>query len=201
MVENQSGLPVKRNQWVGLISTLLKKPLVQTLLGIVGLVLLGGAVVGIHQTQVPPPQPIQFSHKQHITLGIPCLYCHPGVLRGDSAGLPSVSTCNGCHQQIANPSTDSQTSQELAKFASYVKNNQPILWVPVAILPDFVYFNHNLHISSGLSCEHCHAELSQMTVAVPQKMNMGWCLDCHRTRYKTDPAMVAKLTDCITCHK
>jgi hypothetical protein len=201
MVENRSGLPNQRNQSVGLISALLKKPFVQIGLGIVGLVLLGGAVFGIHQTQVPPIQPIQFSHNRHVTLGVPCLYCHPGALGADSAGLPTVSMCNGCHQQIANPSTDSKTSQELAKFASYVKNNQTIAWVPVAILPDFVFFSHSPHIASGLSCEHCHGELGQMTVAVPQKMNMGWCLDCHRTRYKNDPVMVHKLTDCITCHK
>jgi hypothetical protein len=201
MVENQSGLPNQRNRWVGLIFGLLKKPLVQTGLGIVGLVLLGGAVYGIRQTQLPPPQPIQFSHTKHVGLGIPCLFCHSGALQGDTAGLPTLSLCAACHQQIANPSTDAQTSLELSKLASYVKNNQPIAWVPVAILPDFVFFSHSPHIAAGLNCENCHGEVSQMITAVPQEMNMGWCLDCHRTRYKNNPVMLAKLTDCVTCHK
>jgi Cytochrome c7 and related cytochrome c len=73
--------------------------------------------------------------------------------------------------------------------------------VPVAILPDYVYYAHRPHIAAGLNCENCHGEISQMTVAVPQKMNMGWCLDCHRTRYQNDPVMLTRLTDCVTCHK
>ena len=201
MVENQSGLPNQRNRWFGLILGLLRKPLVQIGVGIVGMVLLGGAAFGIRQTQVPPPQPIQFSHTKHVSLGIPCLFCHSGALRGASAGLPTVSLCNSCHQQIANPSKDTQTTLELNILARYVKNNQPIAWVPVAILPDFVYFSHSPHIAAGLNCENCHGEVSQMTTAVPQEMNMGWCLDCHRTRYENDPVLLAKLTDCVTCHK
>ena len=200
-VENQSGFTNQLNHLVGLIFGSLKKPFVQIGLAMVGLVLLGGAVFGIRQTQLPPHQPIQFSHTKHVSLGIACLFCHSGALRGDSAGLPTVALCNSCHQQIANPSTDAQTSPELSKLASYVKNNQPIAWVPVAILPDFVFFSHSPHIAAGLNCENCHGEVSQMITAVPQEMNMGWCLDCHRTRYKNDPVMLAKLTDCVTCHK
>ena len=200
-MENQSGLPDQRKKRDGPISSLLKKPFVQIGLGIIGFVILGAAVFGIQRSQVPPSQPIQFSHNRHVTLGIPCLYCHPGALRGQSAGLPSVSLCNACHGQIANASNDPKITLETAKLADYVKNNKPITWVPVAILPDFVYFSHSPHVEAGLNCEYCHGELGQMTVAVPQKMNMGWCLDCHRTRYKNDPVMVHKLTDCITCHK
>jgi hypothetical protein len=178
-----------------LIVKLLKKPLVQIGLGLVVLVVAGGAVWGIHQTQVPPPQPIQFPHNLHVSLGIQCLYCHPGALRGPSPGLPTEAKCYGCHQQIT------VKNAELNKLFTYVKNNQPINWVPVAILPDFVYFSHRPHIAAGLNCEDCHGEVSQMTVAVPQKMNMGWCLNCHRSRFKDDPVMLTKLTDCVTCHK
>ncbi len=177
------------------IFKLLKKPLVQIVLGVIGILLLAGAGWGVYQTQVPPPQPIQFPHNLHVSLGIQCLYCHPGALRGQSPGLPTEAKCYACHQQIAvrNP--------ELDKLFAYVKANKPIQWVPVAILPDFVYFSHRPHIAAGLNCEDCHGEVSQMTVAVPQKMDMGWCLSCHRSRFKDDPVMLTKLTDCVTCHK
>lgn len=177
------------------ISLYLKKPLVQIGLGIIGLILLGGFIVGIRQTQAPPPQPIQFPHNQHISLGIQCLYCHSGALRGDSAGLPTLAMCNGCHQQTK------KTNAETDKLANYVKNSEPIGWVPVAILPDFVYFSHRPHMAAGINCENCHAEIGQMTVALPQKMNMDWCLNCHRTRSRNNPVMLIKLTDCVTCHK
>jgi hypothetical protein len=178
-----------------LILNLLKKPLVQIGLGLVGIVLLSGAAWGIHLTQVPPPQPIQFPHDKHVALGIPCLYCHPGALDGQSPGLPTESKCYGCHQQIT------AKNAELDKLFNYVKDNQPIPWVPVAIVPDFVYFSHRPHIAAGLNCEDCHGEVSRMTVAQPQNMNMGWCLNCHRARYADNPIMLAKLTDCVTCHK
>ena len=174
---------------------LLKKPLVQLGLIIVGTLLLTGMVWGIYRTQIPPSQPIQFPHSMHVSLGIQCLYCHPGALRGPSPGLPTESKCWACHQQI------SVRNSEIDKLTSYVKANQPIPWVPVAIVPDFVYFSHRPHIAAGLNCEDCHGEISQMTVAVPQKMNMGWCLNCHKSHYKNDPVMLTKLTDCVTCHK
>jgi hypothetical protein len=180
---------------MGHIIKFLHKPLNRILLGVVALLLLSGAAWGIHQTQVPPPQPIQFPHNLHVSLGIQCLYCHPGALRGQSPGLPTETKCYACHQQIT------RSNPEIVKLVTYVKENKPIPWVPVAILPDFVYFSHRPHIAAGLNCEDCHGEVSQMTVAVPQKMNMGWCLDCHKAKFKDDPVMLAKLTDCVTCHK
>jgi hypothetical protein len=174
---------------------LFKKPIAKIGLAVVGLFLLAGAGWGIHLTQVPPAQPIQFPHNIHIERGVQCLYCHPGALRGPSPGLPTESKCWACHQQI------SVRNAEIDKLAAYVQENKPIQWIPVAILPDFVYFSHRPHIAAGLNCENCHGELSQMTVAQPQKMNMGWCLACHKTRFKNDPVMLTKLTDCATCHK
>ena len=195
MVEDQSGSPNQGNRRVGWITRLLRKPLIQIGLGIIVLILVGGFVFGIRQTQIPPPQPIQFPHNQHVSLGIQCLYCHSGAWQGDTAGLPSVALCNGCHQQTK------KTNSETDKLAGYVKNSEPISWVPVAILPDFVYFSHRSHVMVGINCENCHGEVGQMTVAVPQKMNMGWCLNCHTARARTDPAKLIKLTDCVTCHK
>jgi Cytochrome c7 and related cytochrome c len=195
MVKDQSRSPNQGNHRVGFFSLLIKKPLVQIGLGIIGLVLLGGFVIGVRQTQIPPPQPIQFPHDQHVSLGVPCLYCHSGALRGDSAGLPTVALCNGCHQQTK------KTDPETDKLASYVKNSESIAWVPVAILPDFVFYSHRPHLAAGINCENCHGEVGQMTAAVPQKMNMGWCLDCHTARSRNNPVMLTKLTDCVTCHK
>jgi hypothetical protein len=177
------------------IIDLLKKPSVRIGLGLVVLLLLSAAVWATWLVQSPPSQPIQFPHNKHINMGIPCLYCHPGALRGQSPGLPTETKCYTCHIQITT------TNSEIDKLESFTELNESIPWVPVAILPDFVYYSHRPHIAAGLNCETCHGEISQMTVAEPQKMNMGWCLDCHRTRYKNDPVLYAKLTDCVNCHK
>ncbi len=180
---------------IHIAQNLFKKTWVKLGMGFTGAIVIVGAVAGIRLTQLPPPQPIQFPHVMHINLGVQCLYCHPGALRGPSPGLPTESKCWACHQQIT------VRNSEIDKLISYVKADKPIQWVPVAILPDFVYFSHRPHIAGGLNCEDCHGEISQMTVAQPQKMNMGWCLNCHRTRFANDPVMLTKLTDCENCHK
>ena len=107
------------------------------------LVVFSGAIWGIAQTQTPPVQQIQFPHNLHVGLGIQCLYCHPGALRGPSPGIPTETKCWGCHQQIPIQGT------ELPKLAEYVKNNQPINWVPVAQVPDFVHFGGRPTIRPG----------------------------------------------------
>jgi len=194
-VENKTGL-LDRGKWlVNSVVLLLKQPIMQVSIGLAVLVLLAGTAFVIHRTQIPPPQPFQFPHDKHIKLGIQCLYCHPGALRGPSPGLPTMTKCNGCHQQL------NKTTPQLDILTAFIKTGQPYRWVPVAILPDFVYYSHRPHIAAGLNCENCHGEISQMALAKPQKMNMGWCLDCHRTRFKDDPVMLTKLTDCATCHR
>ncbi len=200
-MENQSGLQKQGDHGVGIIFGLIKKPLVQIGLGIFLLILVAGAFYATRRAQLPPAQPIPFSHKSHGSLGIACLYCHPGALRGPSPGLPTTAKCYGCHQQIAITTPEAAPDPALDQVAEIGKNNQPITWVPVAILPDFVYYSHRPHIAAGLNCENCHGEVSQMTYARPQIMNMGWCIGCHRARYVNDPVMLAKLTDCVTCHK
>ncbi len=180
---------------VKFVIQLIKKPAVRIVAALIGLFLLCGAGWGIYTTQVPPEQPIQFPHNIHIERGVQCLYCHPGALRGPSPGIPTQNKCWGCHQQI------SKRTPEIDKLIAYVEANEPIEWVPVAIMSDFVYFSHRPHIAGGLNCETCHGELRQMTVAEPQKMTMGWCLACHRSRFADDPVRLTKLTDCATCHK
>lgn len=161
-------------------------------IGLIFLILLGGAVGGVYLTQSPPEQPIQFPHKTHVGIGAPCAFCHTGVQWGPNAGLPTISKCWGCHQQVQKKTPD------LDKLAGYVERNEPIPWVPVAIMPEYVRFNHQPHLNSGLECQECHGDISQMTVAEPQRgMNMGWCLSCHQ---KQDPEKWTKLSDCATCH-
>ena len=155
------------------------------------------AAFGLYQTQQSPPQPIQFTHKLHVGLGVQCLYCHPGALRGPSPGLPTQTKCWGCHQQIAK----TNTSPKLAVLKDYVLNNKQIQWVPVAQVPDFVHYNHRPHIAAGLNCEDCHGDLSKMEIYEnPQVLNMGWCINCHKQQAGEDEEKLIKLTDCGTCH-
>ena len=173
----------------------LNEPLgrIGVLIALLALVSVG--VWGIAQTQKAPSQPIQFPHSLHVGLGIQCLYCHPGALRGPSPGLPTESKCWGCHQQIA------VQGPELTKLATYVQNSQPINWVPVAQVPDFVHFVHSPHIAAALNCETCHGDVTKLTVYQnPQLMNMGWCLNCHKQKAQWNPVLYTKLTDCGTCH-
>jgi len=170
------------------------------------------AAYGISESQKSPAQPIEFTHKLHVNLGVQCLYCHPGALRGPSPGLPTQNKCWGCHQQV----TKTFESEKLAVLVEYVKENKPIPWVPVAQVPDFVHFTHRPHIAAGVNCETCHGDMTKVEIAEnPQVLNMGWCLNCHKNRTednpqnnpKNDPAISAllqekrtKLTDCGTCH-
>ena len=161
------------------------------------LALFSVAAFGIAQTQKAPEQPIQFPHNIHVGLGIQCLYCHPGALRGPSPGLPTQAKCWGCHQQIAK----TKTSPKLAVLVDYVQNNKQIQWIPVAQVPDFVHFNHRPHVAAGLNCENCHGDMTKVEIAEnPQVMNMGWCLNCHKQKAGDDQEKLIKLTDCGTCH-
>ena len=182
--------------WFAFLKALIKKPAFVASVGIFLVLVLSAGSYGIWLTQQPPKQPIQFPHKLHLGFGVQCLYCHPGAWKGRSAGLPTETKCWGCHQQIPIKNQDQQ------KLADAVNKNEPIKWVPVFILPDFVYFNHRPHVAAGLNCETCHGELSRMTVAEPRKnLNMGWCLHCHRTRFAYDEVLLTRLTDCGTCHR
>jgi hypothetical protein len=182
---------------IGNIWEWLKGPMGRIAVLIAALSLLSIVAFGIFYTQQSPEQPIQFTHQIHVNLGVQCLYCHPGASTGPVAGLPTLTKCWGCHQNIAK--TD--TSPRLAVLKDYVLNNRDIAWIPVAHVPDFVHFRHRPHIAAGLNCERCHGDMSQVEIAEnPQVMNMGWCLDCHRERAGDDVEKLTKLTDCGTCH-
>ncbi len=178
------------------LNTLIRKRSVQVWSGVVVVLIIALALFGIWVSQQVPSQPIQFPHFRHVGFGVQCLYCHPGAWKGPSAGLPTETKCFGCHQQISLRNT------ELNKLFAYIQAQEPIPWVPVFILPDFVFFNHRPHIAAGVNCETCHGELSTMVVAQPRKLfNMGFCLSCHRTRFANDTVAYTRLTDCGTCHR
>jgi len=121
-------------------------------------------------------QPVQFSHKHHVgDDGIDCRYCHTSVENSNSAGMPPTKTCMNCHSQIWSESP----YLEIVR-ASY-RDNKPIEWTRVHDLPDFVYFNHSIHINKGIGCASCHGRVDQMAaVYQASSLQMEWCLECHR---------------------
>ncbi|HET9227966.1 MAG TPA: cytochrome c3 family protein [Thermoanaerobaculia bacterium] len=121
-------------------------------------------------------QPVPFSHDHHVAgLGIDCRYCHSSVEVSSSAGMPSSETCMNCHRQI-------WTNADLLEpVRSSFANNTPIVWQRVHDLPDFVYFNHSVHVAKGIGCVTCHGEVDRMPLMFQQaSLQMEWCLACHR---------------------
>ncbi len=172
-------------------------PLRKALKSVIILTGLGLFVLGatwLYSSQQVPAQPLEFDHTVHVQqLGLSCLYCHSNAARGQSAGMPSLNRCMACHNQIEAKSKALQTLKE------YAEKGESPPWVPVAIQPDFVYFSHAPHVQRGISCETCHGEVAQMTVAQPIKnQNMGWCLACHKNMA---PEQFARLSSCEACHK
>ena len=121
-------------------------------------------------------QPVQFSHQHHVGgLGIDCRYCHTTVERTAFAGVPPTKTCMSCHSQIW------AQSVELEPVRESFRNDRSIEWVKVNDLPDFVYFNHSIHVAKGVGCETCHGRIDKMPlVSQHATLHMSWCLDCHR---------------------
>lgn len=150
--------------------------------GVAGLSLLGwgGYTVWwspyMTRVNVPRQQPVPFSHKHHAgQLGIDCRYCHTGVETSAFAGIPPTETCMTCHSQIW---TNAPMLEPVR--ASY-RVNQSIQWTRVNDLPDFVFFNHSIHVHKGIGCVECHGPVDQMPITWAGKpLYMKWCLDCHR---------------------
>jgi hypothetical protein len=174
-------------------------------------------------TNLAPVQPVQFSHKHHVSdAGIDCRYCHTSVETSSFAGIPPTETCMTCHSQIW-----AQSPMLEPVRASY-RTNQSLQWVRVHSLPQFVFFDHSIHVSKGVGCSTCHGRIDQMPLTWRQNtLLMEWCLECHRApeRYVrprdqiyrmdwTPPReqlalgeklvreyKIQKLTDCYTCHR
>ncbi len=121
-------------------------------------------------------QPVPFSHQHHVRgLGLDCRYCHNTVENTSFAGMPATKICMTCHSQIWT------NSPLLAPIRDSYANNRPIAWTRVHDLPDFVYFDHSVHIHRGIGCVSCHGKITEMPITgKAHSLYMRWCLDCHR---------------------
>ena len=171
-------------------------------------------------------QPIQFSHAHHVGgIGLDCRYCHTSVEESAFANIPPTKTCMNCHSQIWN------NAPILEPVRASFREDRPLHWTRVYDLPDFVYFNHSIHVKKGVGCVTCHGPVDRMPLMYQQStLMMNWCLDCHRNPAKyvrprdqvfsmtwerpaDDPDLgarlvkeykigtVEQLTSCSTCHR
>jgi hypothetical protein len=126
------------------------------------------------------PQPVPFSHQHHVGgLGIDCRYCHTSVEVSSFAGIPPTKTCMNCHSQIWTGAALLEPVRQ-----SY-RTGQSLIWNRVNDLPDFVYFNHSIHINKGVGCNTCHGPVDRMPLMYNYaSLQMEWCLDCHRAPEK-----------------
>lgn len=173
----------------------------------------------------PVTQPIPFNHKHHVgDDGIDCRYCHTSVEKSAFAGLPTTRICLTCHSQLY------RDAPLLAPLHASARNGTPIRWNRVHDLPDFVYFDHSIHVNKGVACVECHGRVDQMPLTWREaSLNMQWCLQCHRSaaqhirplsevfsmndKRPLSPQEIAqlsrqyrlqdtrRLTDCSTCHR
>jgi hypothetical protein len=125
---------------------------------------------------IPREQPVPFSHEHHVGgLGIDCRYCHTTVETSSYANIPATKICMNCHSQMWAASPTLEPVRE-----SY-RTGKSIEWTRVNDLPDFVYFNHSIHVHSGVGCTTCHGRVDKMPLTwQAQPLTMEWCLDCHR---------------------
>ncbi len=132
------------------------------------------------RADAPREQPVPFSHAHHVGgLGIDCRYCHTSVETSSFANVPPTKTCMNCHSQIWS------TSPTLEPVRASFRTGESINWTRVHDLPDFVYFNHSIHVNKGVGCETCHGRVDRMPLMAQQaSLRMQWCLDCHRNPEK-----------------
>lgn len=159
-------------------NTVAKASIIGGLLALGVLVLSGSNISRTYyvRTGVPLDQPVPFSHKHHAKeLGIDCRYCHTSVEKSSVAGVPATEICMSCHSQIWT------NSPLLEPVRQSYQTGKPILWTRVNDLPDFVYFNHSIHVQKGVACTECHGEVHEMQITYKAKdLSMLFCLDCHR---------------------
>ncbi|TGU74737.1 cytochrome C [Geomonas terrae] len=136
-----------------------------------------------------PRQPIPFSHRVHAGIKqISCFMCHDSATRSSRAGVPPLETCLLCHSRII------RNYPWIARLRGHVAQNRPVVWERVNWLPEFVYFDHSMHLMRGVDCGHCHGDVRQMDrVAKARKFEMGFCIRCHKVNRVTH--------DCFVCHR
>lgn len=177
----------------------------------------------VTQVAAAREQPVPFSHKHHVGgLGIDCRYCHASVEESSFADIPPTYTCMSCHSQIWADST------MLEPVRRSFGTGRSLRWLKVHDLPDFVYFNHSIHVNKGIGCATCHGRVDQMPLTwLANPLKMEWCLGCHRQpelyvrlrdqvfnmEYQPPPNQlelgrklvkeyrIQSLTDCYTCHR
>lgn len=135
----------------------------------------------------PPEQPIPYSHKKHVALGLSCAACHAMPSPGELMTLPAESVCMSCHKTVK------RESPAIEKLAAFAKDRKPLPWVRIYRIPSYVYFSHKAHLESGANCEQCHGNVSQSDrLAKEGDISMGACMDCHRAKRASN--------DCTFCH-
>src|SRR5437879_7148593 len=168
-------------------------------------------------------QPVPFSHKHHVADdGIDCRYCHTSVETSHFAGLPATEVCMSCHSQIWS------NAAILEPVRASFRSGESLEWTRVHDLPDFVYFNHSIHVAKGIGCASCHGRVDQMPLMYKENtLYMNWCLECHRNpesfvrpcdqvfnmayeapsnqeelgKKLVQEYHIQSLTDCYTCHR
>jgi hypothetical protein len=193
---------------------------VRTLLAVLGISVVAGGAFGTHalwqanlEQGYMPAQPLNFDHS--IMAGkhsIDCLYCHTQAMKGPHAGIPSVSDCMKCHKEIQTKDGEGKLKEGLKILNEHWRTKEPIKWVKVHDLADFVYFDHSRHMNTKkmpngklMTCQTCHGEIEKMDrVKRVNSLKMGWCLDCHMLPPAPDaPAGQTTLAPihCSTCHR
>jgi hypothetical protein len=144
--------------------------------GLIGLAMILGRSSYVTRAQEFVEQPVQFSHRHHVLDdGIDCRYCHTSVETSSFAGIPPTKTCMNCHSQIWSQ------APILEPVRASFREDRPMRWIRVHDLPDFVYFNHSVHVKKGMGCESCHGRIDEMPLTLQQNsLQMQWCLACHR---------------------
>jgi len=127
-----------------------------------------------------PVQPVRFPHPLHAggQLNLNCVYCHSSANKSPDPGMPAVSTCMGCHNLVR------LDRPEVQKLMKYSASGQPVPWVRIHKLPEYVRFPHMRHVNAGVTCQSCHGPVQEMTqVYQYASLNMGWCVKCHVNGY------------------
>jgi hypothetical protein len=163
---------------------------------------------------------LAYNHGRHVEAGIDCVYCHPGVLSGPVAGIPSTAKCMGCHQNVQ---VREEAQEDIAILFDHWESGEPLRWRKTFDQPDFVYYTHQPHIAAGYNCETCHGNVAEMAYLEQTiRLNMGFCLACHRQpdsgnaprvvqataggawrliHQQSEPDKVVRLETCSTCHQ
>lgn len=163
-------------------------------MALLGLLMVGIAAVAAiagywYYVEADPRQPIAYNHSLHIkTVGLECDHCHRYASRSIHAGIPAMSICLECHEDVA------VEHPEVKKLLDYWQRKEPVPWRKVHVSEWHVRFTHKRHVNAGVACDVCHGLLSQMTVARKVRtFHMGFCVNCHRENKASD--------DCLVCHK